>query len=167
MNFPRQLEADYSRDVIRRALTNRTAKLWSGGELDVPHISMGDSLNRALRATMLKGRMRYGFEAVSNKLHGEKAGIANIRERGDVPRGERVSRIVLFSNDGAERFYRHVEQLLRMHAPRLLGCLLDTDSSVLGKLITGKDRQVKLVMAEHKDAVSGIVRAILNESADG
>ncbi len=164
MKFPRQLETDYSSDIIRRMLTNRTAKLWSGSDLDVPLIAVRGPLNKALQAAMLKGRIRCGFEGVSDKLRGEKAGIANIRKRSDVPHGERISRIILFSNDGAERFYRHVEQLLRIHAPRLLGCLLDADSTVLGKLITGKDRQIKLVMAEHKDAVAGILRAMLDEA---
>ena len=42
-------------------------------------------------------------------------------------------------------------------------CLLDADSGVLGKLVTAKDKQIKLVMAEHKDVVSEILRAILGE----
>lgn len=164
MNFPRQLEADHSADTIRRVLTSRTARLWSCGNLEVPLVTMTGPLNRALRAAMLEGCIRCGFEGVSEKLRGEKAGIAGAGERSHVPHGGRISRIILFSNDGAERFYRHVEQLLLMHSPRVLGCLLDTDSTSLGKLITGKDRQIKLVMAEHKDAVSGILRAILDET---
>ena len=39
-------------------------------------------------------------------------------------------------------------------------CLLDIDGNALGRLITGKERVVKLVMAEHKEAVSAILRAI-------
>ena len=35
------------------------------------------------------------------------------------------------------------------HAPRLLGCLLDIDGCALGNLLTGKDMQIKHVMAEH------------------
>ena len=161
MRFPRQLEADYGPDVIRHALTDRTLKLWSGGDLDVPLIAMKDPLKKALQAAALKGRLRCGFEGVSHKLNNEKAGIELVRERSDVSRGERISRLILLSNDGAERFYRHVEQLLRSHAPRLLVCLLDADAGVLGKLVTAKDRPIKLVMAEHKDAVSEILRAIL------
>lgn len=167
MGFPRQLEADYGTDVIRRVLTERTCKLWSGGNLDVPLIAMNDPLKKALQAAVLKGRLRCGFEGALHKLNNEKTGIAHVRERSDVSHGERISRLILLSNDGAERFYRHVEQLLRSHASRLLGCLLDTDGSILGKLVTGKDRQIKLVMAEHKDAVSEILRAILGEQGSG
>ena len=161
MRFPRKLEVDYGPDVIRRALMDRTSKLWSGGALDVPLIAMKDPLKKALQAAVFKRRLRCGLEAVSHNLSNEKAGIAHVREQSDVPYGERISRLIILSNDGAERFYRHVEQLLRSHAPRVLGCLLDTDASTLGKLITGKDRQIKLAMAEHKEAVSEILRAIL------
>ena len=161
MRFPRQLEADYGADVIRRVLTGQTRKLWSGGEADVPLIALGDPLKGALREAVRTRRLRCGLEGALLKLDSEKAGIAKAGERSDLPHGGRISRLILLSNDGAERFYRHVEQLMRSHAPRLLACLLDTDSDVLGKLVTGHDRQVKLVMAEHKDAVSAILRAII------
>ena len=161
MQFPRQLEADRDPEAIRRVLMEHTAKLWGGGDLSVPVIALSDPLKSALRAAVVKGQVRYGFEGIAGKLKHEGAGITSVRERQESPYGERISRLILFSNDGAERLYRHVEQLLRFHAPRLLGCLLDADSGVLGKLITGKDQQIKVVMAEHKDAVSGILRAIM------
>ncbi len=164
--FPRQLEADYGRDVIRRALAARTVRLWSGGDLDVPLIAMTDGLKKALQQAMRMDQIRCGLEGVSDKLRAEQGGIENVRERDDAGYGIRISRLVLFSNDGAERFYRHVERLLQSYASRLLGCLLDTDSRVLGEVVTGKERHVKLVMAEHKDAVSLILRAILQTSPD-
>lgn len=167
MRFPRQLEAAYGRETIRRVLTDRTIKLWSAGDLDVPLIIMKDPLKKALQAALLKGLIRCGLEGVSEKLRSERVGIANARERDNVPHGERISRLILFTNDGAERFYRHVEQLLRSHAPRLLGCLIDVPGSALGQLVTGKDRQIKLVLAEHKDAVSEIVRAIIGGQEGG
>ena len=161
VRFPRQLEADYGPDVIRRVLAEATRKLWSGGDLYVPLIALNDPLKKALQAAVLKGRLCCGFEAAAQKLDNEKAGIAHVSERSEVSPGERISRLIFLSNDGAERLYRHVEQLLRSHAPRLLVCLLDADSSILGRLITGKDRQIKLVMADHKDTVSGILRVVL------
>ena len=106
---------------------------------------------------MLNSQIRCGFEAIFDKLENERKGIANVRERKGASYGDRVSRLLLFSNDGAERFYRHLERLLESHTPRLLGCLLDMDSSALGNLLTGKDRRIKLVMAEHKEVVSEIL----------
>jgi len=159
IRFPRQLEADHSDDSIRQTLMAHTAKLWPGGVIDVPMIPMSDPLEKALRKGRLQGHVLLGFEAISEKLDHEKKGIMNVRNRADTPYGERVSRLLLFSNDGAERLYRHIEHLLQTHAPRLLGCLLNIDSGALGHAVTGKDSRIKLVMAEHKEAVSEILRA--------
>jgi hypothetical protein len=161
IRFPRQLEADNIAEAIRQALMARTVKLWPGGHLDVSMIAMSDPLKKALQKAILKGQIRCGFEAIFDKLESERKGIANVRERQGAPYGDRVSRLLLFSNDGAERLYRHIEHLLQAHAPRLIGCLLDIDGIALGNLITGKDRKIKLVMAEHKEVVSDILRAII------
>ena len=160
IRFPRQLEADGTAETIRSALMARTVKLWSGGDLDVARITMDDPLKKVLRMARLKGRIQYGFETVSNRLADESKGIQNVRGRGGAPYGDRVSRLLLFSNDGAERFYRHIESLLQAHTPRLLGCLLDIDGIALGSALTGKETRIKLLMADHKDAVSEILRTI-------
>ena len=162
MRFPRQLEIDYDPEVIRQALMGRTGKLWSGGDLDIPMIRMSDLLNKALQKAMVEGHIRCGFEAASDRLKNERAGITHARERDGVFHGERISRLILVSNDGTERLYWHVEQLIRSHMPRLLGCLLDMDGSALGRLINGRERQTKVVLMEHKDAVSEALRAIID-----
>ena len=160
IRFPRQLEVEDTAETIRQALMACTVKLWLGGDLDVSMITMSEPLKKVLRNARLKGQIRCGFEAIFAKLENEKKGITNVRERQGAPYGDRISRLLLFSNDGSERFYRHIEHLLRAHTPRLLGCLLDIDGSALGNVITGKDRKIKLVMAEHKEVVSGILRTI-------
>ena len=161
IRFPRELETDGNAEAIRQALMARTVKLWPGGRLDVSMITMSDPLKKALQKARLQGHIRCGFEAVFDKLESERKGIANVRERQGEPYGDRVSRLLLFSSDGAERLYRHIEHLLEAHAPRLLGCLLDIDATVLGNIIAGKDRKIKIVMAEHKEAVSDILRTII------
>jgi hypothetical protein len=161
IRFPRQLEADGNAESIRQVLMARTAKLWPAGHLNVSIITMSDPLKKVLQKARLKGQMRCGFEAIFDKLESERKGIANVRTRQGAHYGDRVSRLLLFSNDGAERLYRHIEHLLQAHAPRLLGCLLNIDGIALGNLITGKDRKIKLVMAEHKEVVSEILRGII------
>lgn len=164
IRFPRLLEDDDTAENIRQVLMARTVKLWPGGDLDVSPIAMGDPLKNVLQKAVLNGQLRCGLEAIIDKLENERKGIANVRERQGTPYGDRVSRLLLFSNDGAERFYRHIEHLLQTHAPRLIGCLLNIDGSALGNLITGKERKIKLVMAEHKEVVSAILRTIICRS---
>jgi len=162
MRFPRQLEADGSDETIRGELMARTSRLWPGGEIDVPVISLSEPMKIALKQARLRSRIRFGFEPILQKLTGEKKGITNVREQTDALYGDRISRLLLFSNDGAERFYRHIEQILEAHAPRLLGCLLDIDGAALGELFTGKGSVIKIVMAEHKDVVSDVLRALVS-----
>ena len=160
IRLPRQLEVGNTAETIRQALMARTVKLWPGGDLDVAIITINNPLKKALQKAMLNSQIRCGFEAIFDKLENERKGITNVRERLGAAYGDRVSRLLLFSNDGAPRFYRNIEYLLQANAPRLLGCFLDIDGSTLGNVITGKDRTIKVVMAEHKEAVSEILRTI-------
>ncbi|HOO50978.1 MAG TPA: hypothetical protein PLK94_06795 [Alphaproteobacteria bacterium] len=162
MRFPRQLEADGSAEHIRGGLMERTSKLWIGGTIEVPVITLSKPMKTALKQARLQGRVRFGFEPILQKLASERKGITNVREQADVPYRDRISRLLLFSNDGAERFYRHIEQALEVHAPRLLGCLLDIDGAALGELFTGRGGSIKIIMAEHKDVVSDVLRAFVS-----
>ena len=51
---------------------------------------------------------------------------------------------------------------LLARTPRLLGCLLDIDGAVLGEFFTGKGGSIKVIMAEHKDVVSAVLRALIS-----
>lgn len=166
MRLPRELEADGTAGTIRQVLMVRIVQLWSGSDLSVPMITMDDPLKKVLQTANLRGHVRCGLEAISDKLEMERRGIAHLREGKGLPTGDRVSRLLLISSDGAQRFYRHIEHLLQLHAPRLLACMLDMDGNALGTVITGKERQIKVIMAEHKEAVSEILRALLTGRGD-
>jgi len=160
IRFPRLLEAEGVAETVRETLAVRTVKLWPNGDLDVARITVGEPLKKALQKAGIRGQLCYGFEAISARLENEKKGILNARGPGAFSDG-RISRLLLFSDDGAERLYRHIELLIQAHAPRLLGCFLDMDCVALGKLITGRDRRIKIVMVERKEAVSEVLRALI------
>ncbi len=161
IRFPRELETDNTAEAIRLALLAQTVKIRPESDFVVPQIAMTDPLKNALRQAKLRGHIRCGFEDVAAKLESERMGIDNVRQRSDAPYGKRISRLLLFSNDGAGRLYRHIEQILKTHSPRLLGCLIAMDSNDFGHLITGKDSIVKIVMVEHKAIVCDILRAMI------
>ena len=66
----------------------------------------------------------------------------------------------MFSRDGAERLYRNIENTLTGHSPRILGCMLNVEGAEMGRIFTGKSVAVKVILIEHKDAVSDILRSI-------
>jgi len=158
--LPRELEAGGAAETVRQALGARTVRLWPGGCLSIPLIAMDEPVKKVIRTANLNGHLRWGLEAIAGRLTKEEKGIANLREGRGLPTGDRVSRLLLVSHDGAQRFYRDVERLLQFHAPRLLGCMVDTDGDSLGCLIAGKEKQIKIIMAEHKNAVADILRAV-------
>lgn len=161
IRFPRQLESDGTAEPIRQTLLTSTVLLRPESDFAVSRIEMTAHLQIALRRARLQGRIRCGFEAVAGQLESERIGIASVHERTHAPYGKRISRLLLFSNDGAGRLYRHIEQILKAHSPRLMGCLVNMDSNDFGRLITGKDSKIKIVMVEHKDAVCEIMRAMI------
>jgi hypothetical protein len=104
--------------------------------------------------------VRRGLEAARALLDAEARGLAQVDRESDVARGARLSRLIFASDDGAERFYRHVETLLVRHADRALGVRLDAHAADLGRLLFGPDAIARLVLLDHKDAVAAALLAI-------
>lgn len=158
--LPREIEADPRHPEIRTALGRAARKLWTGGSLEAAVVPLDASLRRALQSPKTAHHLVRGLEAAAAVLVAEQKGLAALDE--DVARrqGQRISRLLLVTNDGAERFYRQVERLALAHAPRVVVCLVDCDSGVLGELLYGADAVTKLVLTAHKSAVTGILRAL-------
>ena len=161
MNFPRQLEVDGSAEKIREVLAVRKTRLWPEGKMEVPVLNISETLTGAIKKARLQRRVRFGFDDIFDKLAAEKKGINELLQKMKSQQKNRISRLLLFSNDGAERLYRHIEQALIEHHLRILGCQLDIDSKKLGQLITGSSAGVKVILVEHKDAVSDVLRSLI------
>lgn len=161
MSLPRQLEAAVLAEKIREALASRRIKLRPEGEMEVPLLSIRPSLAGALRKACLQKRVRFGFDDIAEKLAGEKRGIDHVNMQLHAMPKDRISRLLLFSNDGAERLYRHIEQILTEHSGRILGCRLDIDSKEMGQMLTVRSTGIKVILVEHKDAVSDILRSLV------
>lgn len=109
----------------------------------------------------MQRRVRFGFDEIVEKLAAEKKGIDELSQKTKSLPNERISRLLLFSNDGAARLYRHIEQILHEHQLRILGCLVDVDSRKLGEAITGRNASIKVMLVEHKDAVADVLRSLI------
>ena len=86
--------------------------------MEVPLLSINESLTAAIRNARLQRRIRFGFDDIFDKLAAEKKGIDEMLQKNIYQQNYRVSRLLLFSNDGAERLYRHIEQILTEHSLR-------------------------------------------------
>jgi hypothetical protein len=161
MRFPRQMEADGSVEKLRGMLAAHQTVLWPEGKHSVPVVSLDESLTSALRKARMQRRVRFGFDEIVEKLAAEKKGLDELSQKTKSVRSERISRLLLFSNDGAARLYRHIEQILHKHKLRILGCLIDVDSRKLGEAITGRNAGIKVILVEHKDAVADVLHSLI------
>jgi hypothetical protein len=160
LRLPRDVESDPCHDDVRRVLAARTRKLWSGGTLEVVVVPLTESLRAVLQAPPTAGLLQRGLEAATATLAAGQRGLDALPPAVTDRQGQRVSRLLLVTNDGAERFYRQVERLALTHAPRVLVCVIDCDSLVLGTLLYGPDAVAKLVLTGHKTATTAILRAL-------
>jgi hypothetical protein len=160
MRLPREIEADPCHEAVREVLAAQTRQLWAGGTRATTVVPLTDALARALGAAASGGVLRRGLEAAESALDAERRGLAARPPEEAERRGARVSRLLLVTNDGAERFYRQVERLIITHAPRVLACLVDCDAATLGKLLYGDEAVAKLLLVERKTAVAGVLRAL-------
>ena len=152
--LPREIEGDPACAAIRARLADTGRLLWPRGEAVVSVLPLGTALADTLRETWRDGRLVLGLEGATAALATEARGLAA------GPPGMRVSRLLLLSDDGAERLYRHAERLAMVHAPRVLAAVLAAHGAALGRATTGREVVVKAVLAQHKLAVAALLRAL-------
>ena len=160
LRLPRLVERDQRGPQLLRSLTLHTRPLWAGGELDVPLVKFDSELAAALRNARSAGQLVRGLESAQRALAAEEHGLHLADRRSGVPRGVRVSRLLALADDGVERFYRHVETLLRRRGPRVLAVRLEVDAGALGELLFGPGHLVRLLMIGHKEAVCAVLLAM-------
>jgi hypothetical protein len=157
--LPRQLVADPKADGLLDQLFSSTRKLKPESRISLPVLELTDVLKKALLSARRTGRAVRGYENASDLLNLESVGINKlIKQDGQ---GERISRLVLLSNDGVDNFYNKAEKLIIRNSPRVLGCIIESDSYELGSLLFGEGKIAKLILIDHKDAVSGVLLSII------
>ncbi len=174
LRLPKHVESDPRGQQLLDSLKAHTQPLWAEGKVSVPAALLTLELAEALKQAYASGQVIRGLENVERTLAVEERGLQmmkskindhhvklNVYHRQTGARhGDRVSRLIILANDGAERFYRNVETMLNRHGPRILAVRLETDAGVLGELLFGPGRIARLIMLKHKQAVSSTLLAM-------
>jgi hypothetical protein len=166
LRLPKSVESDPRGAQLLCHLTTNTRLLWQGGEIRIPVARVTPELAEALRNAHRDGHVVRSLENAEHALAAEERGMEMADRKSGVPRGVRVSRLLLLANDGADRFYRQIEALLRRHGPRVLAVLLEIDESGLGELLFGPGSVARLLMLEHKQAVGSVLLAMAGQWGD-
>jgi len=163
--LPKQVEADPRYDKLLKMLTSKTEKLWPGSEVFVPVAAFSGELKAALMEAKENDRLARGVEGIERTLGIEGRGLALVDKKSTEKRVQRISRLLIMSNDGAERFYRKVESILRQHGQRVMAVRVAVDSKELGECLFGPEKAVKLLLIEHKESVAAALLALLGQTA--
>ena len=161
IKLPKAVENEPRSAALASGLASRAHPLWEGGERCIPHADLSPALEAALKSAFSTGQIVRGFEAAQSALAAEERGLQNVNRKTGVARGQRISRLLVLTEDGAERFYRNVEGLVRRHAPRVLALRLSADERTLGNLLFGPDQVARLLLVERKNAVSAVLLALV------
>jgi hypothetical protein len=167
LRLPKAVENHAQGAALHTALRAHSQKLWTGGAIAVPTAAWTSSLAAALGDAQREGRLVRGLEQVEKTLEQEARGLSMADARSGTERGTRVSRLVLVSTDGTERFYRQVERLLRVQGTRVLAIRVEADSSQLGGVLSQAAGVVRALMIEHKDSVARVLWALYASHIEG
>jgi hypothetical protein len=167
LRLPKLVEADPRGARLLSDLAAHARLLWPQGTIEVPEIQLGTGLVEVLQKTHKAGRVVRGLESAERKLAAEDRGLGLADQQSGVLRGGRVSRLLVLADNGAERFYRQVEKLLRRHGPRVLALRLNVSAETLGEMLFGPGRRALLLMLDHKEAVGAVLLALAGPSSDG
>ncbi|MFC1532694.1 hypothetical protein ACFL7M_04935 [Thermodesulfobacteriota bacterium] len=164
LRLPKLVEADPRGQELLHRLTAHAQPLWPGGKIRVPTVAFKPALAETLRIAHRTGQLVRSLEGAERKLAAEGRGLGLIDQKSGVPRGERVSRLLVLADDGAERFYRQVEKLMYQHGPRVLALRLDVKAETLGQMLFDPGHRVLLLLLDHKEAVSAMLLALAAQS---
>lgn len=159
--LPREIDAGPVGSAVQRALAADVRPLWARGTLRASYVPLTDALRAALAKLGARGLLERGLETAAAALGAERRGLDAIDAETRARQGRRVSRILVVSDDGAERFYRGVERVALVHASRVLVCrIVGCPSADLGSIAFGRGEVAKLVLTNHKRAAVSILEAL-------
>lgn len=160
LRLPKSIESDPRAPQLLHNLATHTRLLWRDSETAIPVASLNRELAETLRNAYSAGRVLRSLEHAERALAAEERGLRMVDRQSGVPRGVRVSRLLLLADDGAERFYRQIDALLHRYGPRILAVMIEIDEKGLGELLFGPNSVARLLMLEHKQAVGAVLLAM-------
>lgn len=160
--LPRSVEADPRAGDLLGELALRSSALWKDATHGAASLVPGSGVAAALVSAQQSGFVVRGLEAAERRLDEEERGL-KLQPGQTTENSARISRLLLLTNDGAERFYRNVDGLLRRHGPRLVAIRFDIDEHALGEMLYGPGRVTRLVLLDHKNAVADLLIAVAEQ----
>jgi len=156
MKLPKQLGKENLEEDVQAALEKESIELCSDSNISIPLLQLNPELRKQIFYAKFQGELIVGSRDVEKCLKNELHGLKKVNNLSD-----RVSRVLIVTNDGSPRFYRQLEFLHKEQGGRVLICRLDIDSSLMGTILELKEKQVKAVLLNRKESVVNVLKSLL------
>jgi hypothetical protein len=156
MKLPKQLEKEHVESEVRAVLKKESIQLCVDSDIYIPVLQLNPELHKQIFSAKSLGGLIIGYASVERALENELQGLQKVNNQSD-----RVSRLLIVTNDGSPRFYRQLEFLHKKHGGRVLICRLDVDCFLMGNILKLEDRQVKAVLLNRKQFVVNVLKGLL------
>lgn len=160
LTWPRPMIADGTASQLATWWVASRREADSLGLPPIPRHPMARSIAEALFDARRARRLVRGLEGAEKLLTGEETGLKKAAATRSDADPARISRLLVVSADGSERFYRQVAKLQQRFANRLEVLLLDCDEDELGGAAFGQGRRARALLIHHKDAVMRFLAAL-------
>lgn len=145
---------------IENLFKQNTRLLHSNGRLQVPIWSFDAKCQKALALAYGFKHLTQGLESISTELDKELKGLKSLQKQPGQAQNQRLSRLIILSNDGSERFYHQAESLLVKHCDRLMACVVDATAEQLGEAFTKKSNPTKALLIDDRKALESFLAAL-------
>lgn len=156
MKLPKQLAKEEVESDVRAVLEKESIELCSDSNIYIPVLKLNPELRKQIFYAKFRNELIIGYRDVEKVLENELHGLQNVNNQSD-----RVSRLLIVTNDGSPRFYRQLEFLHKNQGGRVLICRLDIGSVLMGDILELKDKQVKTVLLNRKESVVNVLKSLL------
>ena len=156
MKLPKQLGKEDLEEGVQAALENESIELCSDSNIYIPVLKLNPELRKQIFYAKFQGELIVGSRDIEKYLKNELHGLKKVNNLSD-----RVSRVLIVTNDGSPRFYRQLEFLHKEQGGRVLICRLDIDSVLMGNILELKEKQVKAVLLNRKESVVNVLKSLL------
>jgi hypothetical protein len=156
MKLPKQLEKEKIESDVKAVLEKESIELCCDSNISIPVLKLNPELSKHIFSAKSHGELIIGYEAVEKVLANELHGLQKVSNQSD-----RVSRLLIVTNDGSPRFYRQLEFLHKNQGERVMICRLDVDSFLMGNILKLKDKPVKAVLVNRKKSVINVLKSLL------
>jgi len=167
LKLPKGILTHPSASQIEEAFRINLRLLFAKGRLEVPLWPFHEAMRAALVKAYSSKHLIQGLESIEQHLDAELKGLKALQSQPGQDQKQRLSRLLLLSNDGSERFYHSAESILLRHGDRTLGCVIDATADQLGQGVTKKSNPAKALLIDERKALEVFLLEMNRASSPG